>query len=353
MATDPHATDRATRPGDWPADWPGDGPGYWPGDSPRAWPGEIRWNGTRRPNVDGVTTTLSAPKLATVSLGVAAAIGLAAGLLGGLFGVGGGLVIVPALIAVARMDRRLAHGTSLAATLPISVASLATYLAHGNVDWTVAAILTAGSVVGAIVGTNLLRVISKRWLTIIFVVTVLATAVRLVTTSDVSGRDDLTFGIAVVLLVAGFTAGTLAGLLGIGGGVILVPVMVVLLGVVPVVAKGTSAAVIVPTAIMGTIRNRKHSNADIRTAAIVGGFGALSAIAGASISDRLSDSASNIMFAVLLVAVAITQLLTLRAGAGAPSANPIEPSANPIQPSANPIQPSANPIQPSANPIQP
>jgi hypothetical protein len=92
----------------------------------------------------------------------------------------------------------------------------------------------------------------------------------------------------------------------------MVPAMVVLLGMVPVVAKGTSVAVIVPTAIMGTIRNRKKANADIRVAAVVGLFGAASAVVGGTISDRLSDQVSNIMFAALLVFVAVTQLLSLR-----------------------------------------
>jgi uncharacterized membrane protein YfcA len=63
---------------------------------------------------------------------------------------------------------------------------------------------------------------------------------------------------------------------------------------------------------MGTIRNRKKANADIRVAAVVGGFGAVSAVIGGTISDRLSDRFSNIMFAALLVFVAITQLLSLR-----------------------------------------
>jgi hypothetical protein len=103
----------------------------------------------------------------------------------------------------------------------------------------------------------------------------------------------------------------------------MVPAMVVLLGMVPVVAKGTSVAVIVPTAIMGTIRNRKKSNADIRVAAVVGGFGAASAIVGGTISDRMSDQVSNMMFAGLLVFVAITQLLSLRSK---PAAKQPEPS---------------------------
>jgi len=117
---------------------------------------------------------------------------------------------------------------------------------------------------------------------------------------------------AVLLIAVGFVAGTLAGMLGIGGGVIMVPVMVVLLGMAPALAKGTSVAVIVPTSIMGTIRNRKHANVDISVAAIVGSFGAAAAVVGGTISDHLSDQLSNTMFAMLLVFVAITQLLSLR-----------------------------------------
>ena len=235
-------------------------------------------------------------------------VGLAAGLLGGLFGVGGGLIMVPGLVSIAGMDRRRAHGTSLAATLPIASATVITYLSHGNVDWAVALFLA----IGAIVGTALLQVIPKNALVVIFVITVLATATQLVIGTDSEGRVDLTISLALLLIVVGVLTGTLAGLLGIGGGVIMVPAMVVLLGMPPVVAKGTSAAVIVPTAIMGTIRNRKTANVDIRVAAVVGGFGAASAIVGGTISDRLSDQVSNIMFAALLLFVAITQLLSLR-----------------------------------------
>lgn len=260
----------------------------------------------------------------TVKLSHAIIVGLSAGLLGGLFGVGGGLIIVPGLVSLAGMDRRLAHGTSLAATMPIAAASLVTYLSQGNVDWAIALFLATGSILGAIVGTHLLHVIPKNVLVIVFVITVLATASRLAVGGDSTGRTDLTVGLAVLLVVIGLLTGTLAGLLGIGGGVIMVPAMVVILGMVPVVAKGTSVAVIVPTAIMGTIRNRKNANVDIRVAAIVGGFGAASAVLGGTISGHLSDRFANIMFALLLVFVAITQLLTLR------SKRPIPEPVTPI-----------------------
>jgi uncharacterized protein len=264
----------------------------------------------------------------SVTARTAVIIGLAAGMLGGLFGVGGGLIIVPGLVSVAGMDRRLAHGTSLAATLPIAGASLVTYLAHGNVDWAVALLLAIGAIVGAIVGTHLLHVIPKNVLVIIFVVTVLATATRLVVSNEAAGRPDLNVSMVLLMLGVGFISGTLAGLLGIGGGVIMVPAMVVGLDMVPAVAKGTSVAVIVPTAIMGTIRNRQNSNVDLRVAAIVGGFGAVSAVAGGTISDRLSDRFSNVMFAVLLVFVAITQLLSLRSTPSVAKPEPALPASD-------------------------
>ncbi len=253
----------------------------------------------------------------------AALVGVAAGLLGGLFGVGGGLIIVPGLIGFAKMERRLAHGTSLAATLPIALASLATYLSHGNVDWAVALFLAIGAIGGAVVGTHLLRVIPKTVLVLLFSATVLATATRLLVGTESTGRADLTVTMSIALVAVGFVTGTLAGLLGIGGGVIMVPAMVVGLDMVPAVAKGTSVAVIVPTSIMGTIRNRKHANADIRVAAVVGAFGAVTAVIGGTISDRLSDQLSNVMFAALLLFVAITQLLSLRSKPQVPATEPV------------------------------
>ena len=258
----------------------------------------------------------------------AAVIGAAAGLLGGLFGVGGGLIIVPGLVSLAKMDRRLSHGSSLAATLPIATASLLTYLSQGNVDWAVALFLAIGAIVGAIVGTQLLRVIPKNVLVMMFVITVLATATRLLLGSDTSGRADLTVAMALVLIIIGFITGTLAGVLGIGGFVFMVPAMVVVLEMATVVAKGTSVAVIVPTAIMGTIRNRKHANADIPVAAVIGGFGVVTAIIGGTISDRLSDDVANALFAALLVFVAITQLLSLRPSPTAPAAEAASPGAD-------------------------
>lgn len=239
-------------------------------------------------------------------------IGAMAGLLSGLFGVGGGIVIVPALLAIMSMERKLAHGTSLAATLPVAAASLVTYSVNGNVDWPVAACLAIGAIVGAVIGTQLLQIIPKRPLTIIFIVVILFTAVRLGLADDALGRDDLSVVGGLALVAIGLLTGTLSGLLGIGGGVIMVPALIVLFAEIPVIAKGTSVAVIVPSSLVGTLRNRKHRNADLRVATAIGASGIIAAVIGSLIADGIDDRLSNVMFALLLVIVAVLQIRTLR-----------------------------------------
>ena len=71
-----------------------------------------------------------------------------------------------------------------------------------------------------------------------------------------------------MLVAVGVVAGTLSGLLGVGGGVVTIPALVLLLGVPAAVAKGSSLAVIIPTAVVGTRRNVARDNADLRTAAV-------------------------------------------------------------------------------------
>lgn len=247
-----------------------------------------------------------------ISIAKVALVGSLAGLLSGLLGVGGGIVLVPGLVVIAKLDQRLAHGTSLAATLPIALASFVTYLFHGNVDWGVAPWLALGAVSGAVVGTKLLSVLPRRTITIVFIVVVVATAVRLVFAGTGDGRADLSLIGIVALVVIGFLTGVIAGLLGVGGGVVMVPAMVVGFHMVPVVAKGTSVAVIIPTSIMGTWRNRPRGHVDLRLAATAGVIGAATAVVGATISDRMSDQVSNVLFGALLVTVAVTQFLSLR-----------------------------------------
>jgi uncharacterized protein len=260
--------------------------------------------------------TQAAVTAARPPVGRIVVVGLLAGFLAGLFGVGGGILIVPGLVLAAGMGQRVAHGTSLAAVLPISIASLVTYATHGNVDWAVAVWLSIGAVAGAVIGTKLLNILPHRTLGLLFAGVLIASAIRLFISVDADGRPGITVVSAAALLVLGLATGILAGLLGVGGGIVMVPAMILLFGIPPVVAKGTSAAVIIPTAVIGTWRNRSRGNADLRAAAIIGVAGIVTAALGGIISDKMSDDLSNVMFATLLLVVALRLLSQLRREGG-------------------------------------
>jgi len=97
-----------------------------------------------------------------------AAIGIGAGLLSGLLGVGGGVVMVPLLVLWASYGQREAHAISLGAIIPISIAGIATYGIAGEVRYWDAIGLAAGAIVGAAIGARLLARIDERLLKVVF-----------------------------------------------------------------------------------------------------------------------------------------------------------------------------------------
>lgn len=240
-------------------------------------------------------------------------IGILAGGLSGLFGVGGGILIIPGLVLFLGMAQRSAHATSLAAIIPIAASGVAGYALEGSVDWAAGAWLGAGSAAGAVVGTRALQRLSQMTLRRAFAGFLLLSALALLLhVSEGSGRGDLSPAMAAGLIAAGVFAGILAGLLGVGGGIVIVPVLVLLFSIPDAAAKGTSLLVIIPTAVAGTAYNVKKRTADLPTAAWVG-LGGVAAAFGASLASvRLDPRLSSILFAVLLVAVA-AQLLARRA----------------------------------------
>ncbi len=81
-------------------------------------------------------------------------LGLLAGTLAAILGVGGGIVYVPALVALFAFDQHIAQGTSLAIIVPSMVVAAVTHSREGRVDWRLAAILGAGGIVGGIAGAQ-------------------------------------------------------------------------------------------------------------------------------------------------------------------------------------------------------
>jgi uncharacterized membrane protein YfcA len=239
-------------------------------------------------------------------------VGVAGGLLSGLFAIGGGIIMVPLLMALARFDQRRAAATSLAAILPASVVGSTTYLIAGEIDLLAGFFIAIGGIVGALIGSALLKRIPLVWLRWMFIVFILLVAARMVLVSPVRG-ESLEFSMLVALgyVVLGLAMGILSGLFGIGGGIIVVPALIGIFAISDLIAKGTSLLVMIPTSAIGTVANWRAGTVDVRAGLIVGAAATAASIPGAALALALPARLSGILFGLLLLVVAAQ--LTVRA----------------------------------------
>ena len=233
-------------------------------------------------------------------------IGLVGGVFSGVFGAGGGIILVPLLVTFAGLDQRRASATSLLAILPSSVAGAITYLAHGEVDLVAAGVIAVGAVGGSLLGSALLARLPLPALRWGFIALLVLVAARLLVVEPVRGEPlELSPGVVIAYLAVGLVMGITSGLFGVGGAVISVPALVGVLGVSDLIAKGTTLAVIVVTSVTGSVANRRTGLVDVRTALVVGGVAAVSAVGGAYLGLALPARLSTLLFAVLLVLTAL------------------------------------------------
>jgi uncharacterized membrane protein YfcA len=108
----------------------------------------------------------------------------------------------------------------------------------------------------------------------------------------------------ILALILGFFAGVLSGLFGVGGGVLFVPTLVLVLGLSQVHAEATSLLAVIPTALIGAWRQRRHGNVRWRPAILVG-LGALVGVeGGVEIARALPEDVLRRLFGVLMLVVA-------------------------------------------------
>jgi uncharacterized membrane protein YfcA len=124
----------------------------------------------------------------------------------------------------------------------------------------------------------------------------------------------------LALLAIGLSAGLLAGLLGIGGGVVMVPAMVLIMGLDQHVAQGTSLLVIIPAAAFGSFTHHRHGRVALRDAASLAVGGVLGAVLGSVTALSLDEQLLRRLFAVLILVVAARLLMTRS------SAEPVDPA---------------------------
>ncbi len=240
-------------------------------------------------------------------------IGAIAGIFAGFFGVGGGVIIVPLLTFLALYDQRRASATSLLAIVATAISGSVSYLVTPGFDATqigFAAIIAVGSVAFAPLGSRAMRALPVATIRYAFAAILLLTAVSLFVSLPV--RDSaLEWSVPVVLgLVAlGSVMGFLAGLLGVGGGLIAVPALVLVFGVSDLLAKALSLMAMAPAAITGTVGNLRAGLVNIRDGLMVGVMAAALSPLGVWAAHAVDPAVANTLLACLVTFVAAQMVI--------------------------------------------
>jgi len=105
-------------------------------------------------------------------------------------------------------------------------------------------------------------------------------------------------------LIVGFAAGVVAGMLGVGGGILFVPGLVLFLGLAQVDAEATSLLAIIPVALVGAARQQRYGNLRLRDAIVLGLLAIPGAIGGVAIVNAIPERTVEVLFALLMLYVA-------------------------------------------------
>jgi hypothetical protein len=235
------------------------------------------------------------------------AVGAAAGLLGALMGVGGGVIVVPALSQLLGLPFRHAVAVSLLTIVASSSATAAAYVGRRLVDLRVGVVLELATVSGAILGSAAAALVPVLALKLLFATVSAYAAAALWLRREGAGGGQYAGEYQVRRWGAGLSvaglAGALSGLLGIGGGVFKVPAMSLLMGLPFKVAAATSNFTIGVTAAASAYLYFARGDLDALLAApvVVGVF--LGARLGSHLLPRLPAARLQGAFALFLLLV--------------------------------------------------
>ena len=250
------------------------------------------------------------------------ATGLSGGLLAGVFGVGGGLVMVPLLGLILGLDQRQAQGTTLAAMLlPTGLPAVLEYHRRGiRTGLRLVGVLVLGFLAGIYGGARMANGIPPLLLRGGFIAFLLFIAVQTWRRKEPAIRDrqaeplDLTLGLWRFGLPIGALAGMVSGLTGLGGAIVVIPLLAGRFRMTQHEAQLTSLAMLLPPIGLPGVLVYARTGSGLPWLVIGGvavGF-ALGAFLGARVATRLRGARLKQVFAILAVAMALLLVLRLR-----------------------------------------
>lgn len=227
-------------------------------------------------------------------------IGLAGGFFGSMVGLGGAVVMIPLMTGWARVGQHKAHAVSLVAVVFTGLIGALSYAGGGSLDISLAVPIAAAAVVFAGFAAAYSSRVPAALLKLIFGLLLLGAAALLIFGLDIGGGGIGGAWRFPAALLLGLGSGLLTGLLGIGGGAFIVPLLVFAFGFDQHLAQGTSLAIMIPAGLVGTIVHARAGRLDSKLViGLVLGVAA-GAFLGGKLALLLPERPLQIIFGVIL-----------------------------------------------------
>ncbi len=228
-------------------------------------------------------------------------IGLLGSFFGGLFGVGGGVIMIPLMVWLAKATQHEAHGTSLFAIFFTALAGAGTYFVHGSASWQAALGIAASAIFTARVGALFAHSLPEKKLKSTFgYFLILASGILILKSYVPQQGFNLSALITIVVyLLVGSVAGFLSGMMGVGGGVVMVPLMVIFGNMEQHAAQGTSLLAMIPISLSGVMTHYRLGNVrtNIGWGLVIGSL--VGSFLGAMVANLLPETYLRLLFASL------------------------------------------------------
>lgn len=251
-----------------------------------------------------------------------AALGAVGGVVGGLIGGGAGVLYVPALDRFTSMSRARVHGTSTIAQIGLCVAGVAAYAVGGGaIDLHVGVPMMIGGTLGGFLGPWVLARTRETVLRVLLIAILVLTALKF--GIDAFGPPLFTralvppglladpwFFLPTAVLV-GVLIGAWSGAMGLGGGLLAVPAMVLLFGVELHVAAGTSLLMFIPNSVVGSWVHVRQGTASAGWGWLLGLASIPGVIAGALLGLALDTAVLGLVFGTFALLMAVREIVAL------------------------------------------
>lgn len=241
-----------------------------------------------------------------VVLGVIA--GFAIGLLLGLLGGGGSILTVPALVYLAGQSPQLAVTTSLAIVGANSMLGAWFHRLQGTVNWRIAALFGGTGMAVAYFAAGISKLMSPKMLLIAFAVLMLIIGLLMIFRRQQEVQTHEPRG-WLVILACGGAVGLLTGILGVGGGFLIVPALVMLIGLPMQEAVGTSLVIIAMNSIAGLAGHLSGAPLDLQLTLIYVAAGLVGTFAGSHLAKTLKPAALRAWFAIFVIGLSVFLLM--------------------------------------------